>query len=255
MSVSVYIMHKWILGFTTYWTARIVYKLYRHRREMREHLNSFDAELDRGQLLRMLALGCFDTFITLPISITGVVTNVVGNDSLLKFYQGWTFIHSHWEPILTPKSVWLTNKMTTLSVYWDEWINPFIAFVFFALFGLTPEARKGYHKLFRFLRRPFSARQGNSVDEGLPDVVFTSGRGTNATAMSNISSRYVWIPHPANTFELIPILVLKQMSRCELARKLDSPPVEEWSCYDCELKVGHAVIIWIMTWILVLFQY
>lgn len=158
---------------------------------MREHLNSLDTELDRSQFLRMFTLGCFDALITLPISITGVVTNVVGNDSLLTFYQGWTFIHSDWEPVLTSKSVWSTDRMSALSVYWDEWINPFYALVFFALFGLTPDAREGYRRFFRYLRRPFGVTQGDNTEEGFPDVVFQNGRGTNVTATSNASNRYV----------------------------------------------------------------
>lgn len=157
---------------------------------MSNHLDSSDTELQASQFFRMFALGCFDAFITLPISIMSLVNNIVVTGPLFQFYQGWTFVHSDWEPLLAPTSAWSTSKWGVVSVYWDEWLSPFFALVFFALFGLTPEARNGYRRFFRFLRRPFGARQGIST-EGvwLPDVVFKSGRGTKTTATTNMSSR------------------------------------------------------------------
>lgn len=157
---------------------------------MNEHLNSFDAELNQSHIYRVFALGCFDAFITLPITITNLVLNIERTRPLFNFYQGWAYIHSDWEPVLVPKSVWSATNMFVFTVHWDEWINPFFALVFFALFGLTPEARKGYRRFFRFLRRPFNVTQGDKTEEGLPEVVFRNGRGTNATATSNISNRY-----------------------------------------------------------------
>lgn len=156
---------------------------------MSEHLDSLDAELKQNEFLRMFALGCFDAFITLPISITLVVTNIVSEGPAFNFYQGWTFIHSDWEPVFVPKSIWSASKWSVVLVNWDGWVNPFYVLVFFALFGLTPEARKRYCNLFHFLGKPFGVRQTESAEESLPDVSFQTGRGTNATVTSNISSR------------------------------------------------------------------
>lgn len=157
---------------------------------MSDHLDSFDAELDESQFPRIFALGCFDALLTMPITIMIMVTNIVVTVLLFNFYQGWTFIHSNWEPVIIPKSIWSTTKLGVFSVHWDEWINPFFALIYFTLFGLTPEARKGYRKLVCLVRRPFGATQGDGTKEGLP-----------STATSNISSRYVQFPHPANTFQ------------------------------------------------------
>lgn len=159
---------------------------------MSDHLDSFGADLNQSQFFRMFALGCFDSFITLPITVTALVTSIIQLGPLFSFYQGWTIIHSGLEPSFIPKSAWSTIKLGVFSVHWDEWINPFLALVFFALFGLTPKARKGYCNLFRFLRIPIAVSQSNSTEEVLPDVVFKSGRGTNATTSSYISesSRY-----------------------------------------------------------------
>lgn len=155
---------------------------------MSNHLGSFGAELNQSQFFRMFALGCFDSFITLPITFTGLVSNVIGSGPSFNFYQGWTFIHSNWEPVLVPKSIWASFKWSAFSVYWDQWVNPFFALVFFALFGLTPEAREGYRRAFRCISRPFGVQREESVKD-LPGM-FEHGGVTNASATSNVSSRY-----------------------------------------------------------------
>lgn len=160
---------------------------------MCEYFDSYDAEVSQSHFYRMFALGCFDSFITLPISINNLVVNVVSSGTEFVFYQGWKAIHLYWEPVLVPKSVWSTDKWNIFSIHWNEWVNPFLALVFFSLFGLTSDARKGYRRFFRFLGRPLGVKQADNslnTDDMLPEAIFKSGRGTNATVTSNISSRY-----------------------------------------------------------------
>lgn len=169
-------------------TARIIYTFYRHSREMRGRLDSSTTELDQSQFFRMFTLGCFDSIITLPTSVTSLVGNIVLTSPQLDFYQGWTFIHSDWEPSLVPKSMWSMDKWEAFSVYWDAWINPFFALVFFALFGLTPGARKGYRRFFHFVGKPLGVRPAEEVKDSLPEM-FGEGGAVNITDTSNISSR------------------------------------------------------------------
>lgn len=202
-----------MLEFTTHFTARIIYTCYRHHREMSDHLNSFDAELNHSHFFRMFALGCFDALITLPISIWSTVGNIISSDPQItgSFYQGWTLTHSDWKPVLLPMRVWSTFKWGLASAYWDEWINPFFALVFFALFGLTPNARKEYRKLFNILGRPFGVKQTEIMEDVLPEAVFKSGGGTNMTIISNIASRYVLLP--LSTHKHFPTNDILQYSR------------------------------------------
>lgn len=95
---------------------------------MGEHLGSLDADLNQSQFLRMFALGFFDSLITLPISITSLVANIINAGPNFKFYQGWSAVHSSWDPVLVPKNLWSMDKIVVFSVYWDDWINPFFAF-------------------------------------------------------------------------------------------------------------------------------
>lgn len=170
---------------------------------MSNYLDSREAEISQSDFYRMFALGSFDSLLTLPISTIQLAFDFAGSGTQFSFYQGWTFIHSNWEPVLVPKTIWSTNKWSVIAVYWNGWTGPFTAVVFFALFGLTPGARKGYRRLFDFLCRPFGVRKAESTEDVLPDVVFKSGRRTNATVTTIISSRYGLTPLTASKNSLI----------------------------------------------------
>lgn len=158
---------------------------------MSEYLNSTEEQLSQSHFYRMLALGCFNIFIILPVSTILLASDIIDEGTQFAFYQGWSAIHSNWEPVLGTKSSWSTDKWSVFIVHWNEWINPFFALVFFALFGLTTEANEGYRRLFRFLCRPFGAKKSTSVGEPFPEVVFKTGMGSIVTVMSNTISRWV----------------------------------------------------------------
>lgn len=140
----------------------------------------------------MLALGCFDMFITLPIQVIALFISAM-DSAPFRFYNGWTYIHSDWGPNLEPQSLWSTSKWTVFIVHWDEWLYPFFALVFFTLFGLTPENRKGYRRFFRVLCRPFGTKHVVITDEVLLEVVFKSGKGADASYTSKSFSATVWV--------------------------------------------------------------
>lgn len=48
--------------------------------------------------------------------------------------------------------------MSTLSVKWDLWVNPFVAISVFVLLGLTREARATYGRLFWRVMRPLGIK-------------------------------------------------------------------------------------------------
>lgn len=176
-------------------TARIIYAIYRHRktdgRESNAGLGGSNEglQVNASDFYRMFALGSLDSLLTLPLSTLVIVLNFVESRPSLDFYQGWTSIHSNWKPVLVPKSIWSMNKLTVGSLYWGEWINPFTAVIFFALFGMTQEARKRYQTIFRYLGRPFGVMQLEVTEDELPPVDFGSGRETGATNTSNTMTK------------------------------------------------------------------
>jgi len=189
--VSIILISSWTILFPlislVFYTPRIVHTFYRHRREMNEYLGSSDEGLSQSHFNRMLALGCFDILITLPIVIILLVVDIFAS-AHFEFYQGWTYIHTEWEAALVPKSEWSATIWDRFLLRWDEWINPFFALVFFILFGLTPEARDGYRRLFRFLIKPLGVKSTAGTAEILPDAIFKDGKDLNETVTSNTSS-------------------------------------------------------------------
>lgn len=160
---------------------------------MNEYLDSTGADegLSQSHFNRMLALGCFDILITLPIVIILLVIDILDGGNF-EFYQGWTYIHTQWGAAPVPKSEWSATIWNRFLLRWDEWINPFYALVFFVLFGLTSEARNGYRRFFRFLGTPFRVERADSTAEDvLPDAIFKSGKDLNESYSSNTSSEYV----------------------------------------------------------------
>lgn len=168
-------------------TARIIYTFYKHRKELHEYLGSSDERISPSHFLRMLALGCFDMIITLPIQLVALVTSAL-NQLPFQFYNGWSYLHSDWEPALFSKESWSMEKLTIFLVHWDEWLYPFFALVFFALFGLSPEAKEGYRRFFRSLGGPLGSKQAASTDVVSSAVIFKSRKCEDMTYTSDISS-------------------------------------------------------------------
>jgi len=189
--VSILVIEAWTIFFPMvsiiFYAPYIIYSFYRRRKEMKEYFDSSDEGLSQSHIYRMLALGCFDTVITLPVTIVVLVVSIL-HAKPFEFYQGWTYTHSNWGPALIPKNAWSTDKWAVFTVHWGEWLMPFIALVFFTLFGLTQAAKEGYRRLFRFLCKPFGTKQVVGTGEVLPEVVFKTGKQTTATSMSGSSS-------------------------------------------------------------------
>lgn len=60
---------------------------------------------------------------------------------------------------MNPASNWSKDVWFTITVIWELWTNPVIAFTFFALFGLTEEARLTYRKFFSAVMRPLGLKE------------------------------------------------------------------------------------------------
>ena len=91
-----------------------------------------------GSYLRIMALGCIDVVLVLPLSILLLVQGYAG--SPLPFWPGWDVIHSDWGPVSVPADEWKPFPWDNFEVRWDEWINVLLAVIFFSLFGVTEEA-------------------------------------------------------------------------------------------------------------------
>ena len=157
--------------------ARIIWAFYRHRKEASEILSSGETETE-SDFWRIFTLGCLDIILTLPVGMINIVTTVLqqGRSSTpFVFYPGWTYIHSDWWPAYVPKNIWDNGGVwTRFAVHWDEWIDPFFSLLFFALFGLTRDARTQYSCLFWGSMKFFGVMPAPQKDKVTSTIEFHS---------------------------------------------------------------------------------
>lgn len=66
----------------------------------------------------------------------------------LRFYPGWTFDHTDWQPVGAPYAELVAEGTSSVAQhYFSLWTSPVLAFVIFGLFGVTAEARKSYWRV------------------------------------------------------------------------------------------------------------
>lgn len=151
--------------------ARIIWLYFRHRTEMDEFLHN-NTSINRQSYFRILALGSFDILITLPTSIINFYATLQDGDSLADFWPGWASVHDGFSSIGTAtfQDLQQGGEWTRFSIIWNSWINPFLAFAFFALFGLRAQARARYHRAFWFVLKRLGFKQ--RIDPVISDVLF-----------------------------------------------------------------------------------
>ena len=80
---------------------------------MNEFLSS-GGSINHSAYFRVLALGCLDILVTLPIGILNLAVDIKENE--IVFYQGWSVIHTDWEPFGVTKRMWATTPFGTFDV-------------------------------------------------------------------------------------------------------------------------------------------
>lgn len=74
--------------------------------------------------------------------------------------------------------MWSSTPFATFDVIWNEWVNVFFALIYFALFGLTVEARAKYRRAFHLAIRPTGLKL-TAADSELSTVNFGSHHVAN----------------------------------------------------------------------------
>ncbi|KZV71045.1 STE3-domain-containing protein [Peniophora sp. CONT] len=124
--------------------ARIFYK---QSKDVNRFLHS-NGSVTRTNYLRILALASVDILFTLPVGIVStvlIVTTGLAQDGGVPLYPGWTSLHSDWAPAsYSYADLKSAGTFPFAQVYFAYCTSPALAFVFFALFGLTTEARASY---------------------------------------------------------------------------------------------------------------
>lgn len=76
---------------------------------------------------------------------------------------------------------WSSAEWVFFSVKWDEWIYVLHAFIFFAVFGTTPEMRRHYRNAFWYIPERFAFKRKVTEVEttSMSDVAFNSNPAVN----------------------------------------------------------------------------
>ncbi|VDC06349.1 unnamed protein product [Peniophora sp. CBMAI 1063] len=131
-----------------FYMSRILYFLWKHKRNM-GHLFGRQIAIKRSVYLRIFALGMIN-FLT---SITASIVNFFPFPMPV-FYPGWAAVHADWTPVSISAAEWHSQgPLIVFTNVWDVWINAWLGFAIFGLFGLTREARQTYVRAFRIATR------------------------------------------------------------------------------------------------------
>ena len=104
-----------------------------------------------GQYLRLMAISTTEILGTVPLGTLYIVTNArLG----IMPWTGWASMHSHYSEVdQIPGFIWKSVPGMVFALEMFRWSLVACAFLFFALFGFTVEAREQYHGLYKFLTR------------------------------------------------------------------------------------------------------
>ena len=118
---------------------------HRHSREINSFLQSNNS-VSRTNYYRIFMLASIDISLTLPIGIINIALALVAESvGYRPFYKGWTAVHRDWEPVSVSYEEFLEGGTSHVArQYFIHWTSPILAFVIFALFGVTKEARASY---------------------------------------------------------------------------------------------------------------
>ena len=151
---------------------------FKRNRELDATLAS-NTTMNRSGFLKLLALGLFDIFLTLPLSIVALVQDLLEGD-ITGFWPGWKAVHASFStiPTFTLEEWKSAGFWSVFTIRLSQWINPIFAVAFFLLFGTTKQKRDWYRSIFWKIMRPFGLKP--RVDQVASDVIFGSGPMVNS---------------------------------------------------------------------------
>ncbi|KAJ7209833.1 pheromone A receptor-domain-containing protein [Mycena rebaudengoi] len=105
-----------------------------------------NGSMSRSSYFRILALGCLDIVVTLPISIINLVSffPTFADPASLPAYIGWHTNHADFEPFGVDYAALTDTTWDAFVTYFDYGQYAVLAVAIFALFGMTTSARAAY---------------------------------------------------------------------------------------------------------------
>ena len=115
---------------------------------------------------RLMLLCIVTLLLTTPISAFSLALNLTS--TLIVPYRGWDDLHWGYSRVdKIPAIIWTgrlgRNENVAIAVEMSRWLSVVCAVVFFAFFGFTEEARKGYTRMWIRLVNLLRALQGKDA--------------------------------------------------------------------------------------------
>jgi pheromone a factor receptor len=98
-----------------------------------------------------MAISSIEILATIPMGAYYIVSNV---KSGVVPWTGWAGVHSHYSQVIQVAGfTWRNDPVASLNLELFRWSLVVCAFLFFALFGFTGEAREHYYRVYNSLAR------------------------------------------------------------------------------------------------------
>ncbi|KAF8905142.1 fungal pheromone STE3G-protein-coupled receptor [Mucidula mucida] len=132
-------------------------RAFKHRRaQFNSLLSAHSTHLDSRRYFRLMAIAGVDVAFTVPTA--SLVLYLNAQPGLLSPWLGWEDTHFGFEQVnVFPAVLWRQSGVAATALELTRWFMPFTAVVFFAVFGLTQDARRRYMKLFGVVKTKLGA--------------------------------------------------------------------------------------------------
>jgi pheromone a factor receptor len=104
---------------------------------------------NRGRYLRLMVISSIEILGTIPLGTYYIV--IIAKMGFVP-WKGWARMHSH-DVEQVAGFIWRNDHVSALSLELFRWSLVGCAFLFFALFGFSCEAREHYYRLYNSLAR------------------------------------------------------------------------------------------------------
>ncbi|VDB99811.1 unnamed protein product [Peniophora sp. CBMAI 1063] len=169
---------------TLFYCPRILWVFYTQRKVFKQYLSdsSSASSEPRTNYMRLLAIGCLDIVLTLPVQAIGVFLDSKSSDPFI-FYPGWSVVHADWTPLVITREEWRASGWGTFTLYFTLWANVVLAYAIIGLFAFTPEALDVYKRGLSSVSKRFAGArtQDTNLNPATSALVFRSGRTETET--------------------------------------------------------------------------
>ncbi|KAI0034303.1 hypothetical protein K488DRAFT_69261 [Vararia minispora EC-137] len=134
--------------------------------------NNLCAILLPTNYFRLLAIGCLDIVLTLPIACIGLFLDTRSSNNFV-FYPGWDVVHSNFAPFSVPEEVWRTADFWPIfTIYFTPWYNVVLSLAIVAIFGTSAEAWDVYRHSYHAVTARLGFRSNAESNSTLSALVF-----------------------------------------------------------------------------------